>query len=259
MNAHEGTPMKAPATILIHGATGRMGRALVAVASLTEGIIVRGYIDTRNPGREPLDHLPFFDHIPDGKPTVDAVVDFSRPEGVVSLVGVLWGSGVRVVSGTTGLGDAERELLEKYSEETALFYDDNMSYGVSIIKQLVETAGRMFRDVADVDVVEYHHRGKRDHPSGTAHGLVRALDPNAVVVEGQGAPPAGKRVVRTHSVRAGGIPGEHHVHFSMDDEVVTISHRALSREVFARGALRAVSFIVGKPPGLYSMRDLTGG
>jgi len=259
MNAHEKTPMKVPATILIHGATGRMGQTLAGVASLSEGIVVRGYIDTRNPGREPLDHLPFFDHIPDGKPSVDAIVDFSSPEGVVSLVGVLRGTGVRVVSGTTGLGDAERELLKKYSEETTVFYDDNMSYGVSIVKRLLETAGRLFRDVADVDVVEYHHRGKKDHPSGTAYGLVRALDPNAVVLEGQGTAPAGKRVVRTHSVRAGGIPGEHHVHFSTDDEVVTISHQALSREVFARGALRAVRFILGKPSGLYSMRDLTGG
>jgi 4-hydroxy-tetrahydrodipicolinate reductase len=190
---------------------------------------------------------------------VDVVVDFSRPEGIAPLVGVLRGTGVRLVSGTTGLGPTERELLKSYGQEAAVFYDDNMSYGVSVVKRLLETAGRLFKDLADVDVVEYHHRGKRDHPSGTAYGLVRALDPEAVVVEGRNEAPPGGRVIRTHSVRAGGIPGEHHVHFAAEDEVVTISHRALSRELFAGGALRAVFFIAGKPSGVYSMRDLTGG
>lgn len=190
---------------------------------------------------------------------VDVVVDFSRPEGVGSLVEVLAGTGVRVVSGTTGLGQVERELLEEYSQKTAVFYDDNMSYGISVVKKLLATAGRLFGDLADIEVVEYHHRGKRDHPSGTAYGLVRAVDPDAVVVEGRGAAPEGAgRIVRTHSVRAGGIPGEHHVHFATDDEVVTISHQALSRELFARGALRAVLFIVGKASGMYSMQDLAG-
>jgi 4-hydroxy-tetrahydrodipicolinate reductase len=250
---------KIPTTILIHGATGRMGRALRAVASGADGIALRGFLDPRNPGREPLDSLPFFDHIPSGDPMVDVVVDFSRPEAVVSLVDVLAGTGVRLVSGTTGLGQEKAELLEKYSQETAVFYDDNMSYGISVVKRLLGTAGRLLGDLADVDVVEYHHRGKKDHPSGTAYGLVRAVAPDAIVVEGRGTAPEGAgRIVRTHSVRAGGIPGEHHVHFAMDDEVVTISHQALSRELFARGALRAVQFIVGKPSGMFSMHDLTG-
>lgn len=252
-----------------------MGRTLAAVAARTEGILVRGCLDTRakqrpgakpytelgggKEGRETLDHLEVFDHIPLGDPKVDAVVDFSRPEAIAPLLGVLRETSIRLVSGTTGLGPRERELLEKYAEEAAVFYDENMSYGISVVKRLLETAGRLFGDAGDVDVVEYHHRGKRDHPSGTAYGLVRALDPGAVVVEGQADAPTGARVVRTHSVRAGGIPGEHHVHFAAEDEVVTISHKALSRELFARGALRAVRFIVGKPSGVYSMRDLTGG
>lgn len=253
------TPRKTPTTVLIHGGTGRMGRTLAAVASGVDGIVIRGILDPRNPGREPLDRLPFFDHIPRGDPMVDVVVDFSRPEGVGSLVEVLAGTGVRVVSGTTGLGQVERELLEEYSQKTAVFYDDNMSYGISVVKKLLATAGRLFGDLADIEVVEYHHRGKRDHPSGTAYGLVQAVDPDAVVVEGRGAAPEGAgRIVRTHSVRAGGIPGEHHVHFATDDEVVTISHQALSRELFARGALRAVLFIVGKASGMYSMQDLAG-
>jgi len=252
-------PPKTPTTILIHGGTGRMGRTLTAVASGADGIALRGFLDPRNPGREPLDSVPFFDHIPPGDPMVDVVVDFSRPEAVVSLVQVLAGTGVRLVSGTTGLGQEERELLEKYSQETAVLYDDNMSYGISVIKRLLRTAGRLFGDLADIEVVEYHHRGKSDHPSGTAYGLVRAVDPDAIVVEGRGtAPERARRVVHTHSVRAGGIPGEHHVHFATDDEVVTISHQALSRELFARGALRAVRFIVGKPSGMFSMQDLTG-
>jgi len=115
----------------------------------------------------------------------------------------------------------------------------------------------MFHGTADMEIVEFHHRGKADFPSGTAAALARAARPEAPTVNGRGdaAGPESDRV-HIHSVRIGGIPGDHYVHFATPDEVVTLSHRALSRSVFARGAVRAAQFIVRRDKGLYTMNDL---
>jgi len=243
--------------VLVHGGTGRMGRAVIAVAARTPGVRFAGIIDPRGAPREPLEDTPVFDHIPVGGRGNRVVVDFSRPEAIGPLIGILRGSGAKLVSGTTGLGGEDRTMLEEYSKEAAVLYDENMSYGVSVVRALLRAASELFRDMADVEIVEFHHRGKKDHPSGTTYALARAIDPAAVVVPGRSASSeTGRRVIRSHSARLGGIPGEHHVYFATDDEVMTISHRALSREAFARGAIRAAVFVAGKPNGLYTAEDI---
>jgi 4-hydroxy-tetrahydrodipicolinate reductase len=115
----------------------------------------------------------------------------------------------------------------------------------------------MLKGAADMEIVEFHHRGKADFPSGTAAALARVVRPEGPTVDGRGdsAGPEADRV-HIHSVRIGGIPGDHQVHFAMADEVVTLSHRALSRNAFARGAVRAAQFIVGRDKGFYTMDDL---
>ena len=250
----------APAMIdlLIHGGTGRMGRAVTALAAKTAGIRVLGLLDPRGSRPDPLEGPRVFDHIPVGEGGKRVVVDFTRPEAMGPLLAVLRGTGAKLVSGTTGLGGMERGLLETYSQEATVVYDENMSYGISVMKRLLRSAAELFEGVADIEIVEFHHRAKRDHPSGTTFGLARAIDPDAAVVAGRtrAAQSAG-RVIRAHSARLGGVPGEHHVYFATDDEVVTVSHRALSRDAFARGAVRAVCFVAQKDRGLYSMEDLT--
>jgi 4-hydroxy-tetrahydrodipicolinate reductase len=244
--------------VYVHGATGRMGRMVVALAGRAPGIRLAGFLDPRVTEREPLEGRPFFSHIAEGRGGVAVVVDFSRPEAIGPLLRILEGTPSRLVSGTTGLGEMERKLLEKRSKEAAVLYDENMSYGVSIVKRLLRAASASFGKSADVEIVEFHHRAKRDHPSGTSFGLARAIDPRATVIEGRGEQRDSRgRVIRTHSARIGGIPGEHHVYFATDDEIVTISHRALSREAFARGALRAVRFVAGKTKGFFTMEDVT--
>jgi 4-hydroxy-tetrahydrodipicolinate reductase len=136
-----------------------------------------------------------------------------------------------------------------------------MSYGISALKLLIGRARTHLSDF-DVEIVETHHRGKRDLPSGTAIALSRVLSPDSGHVIGREVTTARKdagdalSAVPVHSVRAGGVPGEHRVIFASDDEVVELSHRALSREVFARGAIRAARFVTGRPPGLISMKEL---
>ena len=112
----------------------------------------------------------------------------------------------------------------------------------------------------DVEIVEYHHSGKKDFPSGTTFGLARAIDPKATVIPGRvsGEFSPSTRQIPAQSIRIGGIPGQHDVFFATQEEVICISHRALSREVFARGALHAARFVADKGPGMFSMEDLTG-
>ncbi len=237
-----------------------MGQSVASVVGETEGATIAGVIELRSGVERPApgaDGPPVLQTLPARSDPGDVVIDFTRPAGVRSLVGALSGPRLPVVCGTTGISGAERELLEVYSQESPVFYAENMSYGISVVMRLLRAASLMFEGAADMEIVEFHHREKADFPSGTAAALARVVRPEGPMVDGRGDA-AGPEVdrVHIHSVRIGGIPGDHQVHFAMPDEVVTLSHRALSRNVFARGAVRAARFIVGRHKGLYTMDDL---
>lgn len=252
-----------PVLILLHGAAGRMGSAIADLVALADGSAdarIEGAIDLRRDGAtaEALKARGFrvFGAVPARKPGT-VVIDFSNGEAVGPLTKALSGSKLPLVSGTTGLGSAERELLETYAEESPVFYDANMSYGISVLKKLLRVAAPLLTALADVEIVEFHHSRKADFPSGTALALARAIRPDGSAVAGRGefSRPDGRRI-HIHSVRAGGVSGDHDVHFGMDHEVLSLSHRALSRDVFARGAIRAARFVVKKQRGLFTMNDL---
>lgn len=250
-------------SVVLSGWRGRMERLIREIAESTEGFRVAGFLDLRDSGeklKEPLAEGIQIDDISKVEGGVVVVVDFSTPETLRAVVEHLGGSGVRLVSGTTGLKEKDMDALKAYSKESAVFYDENMSYGISVMKQLLATASPLFGETADVEIVEYHHSGKIDFPSGTTFGLARAIDAEATVISGRpiGGSPPSIRQIPAQSIRIGGIPGQHDVYFGTAEEVVCISHRALSRKVFARGALRAAKFISDRAPGMYSMEDLTG-
>ncbi|UCG51419.1 MAG: hypothetical protein JSW58_14725, partial [Candidatus Latescibacterota bacterium] len=182
-----------PISILVHGGTGRVGRTFLEVAAQSEGVEIRGILDVRRRAKTPVGPYRFFQTISDESLGVDVVVDFSVPEALGPLVEALRAGGVRLVCGTTGLGSVERGLLEAYSEQCAVFYDENMSYGVSVMKRMLETAGPLLRGVADVEIIEFHHRAKRDYPSGTAYALSRVIDPEAAPVCGRARSDAGEK------------------------------------------------------------------
>jgi 4-hydroxy-tetrahydrodipicolinate reductase len=236
-----------------------MGCAVADLAAAANDVELAGAVDPRG---ERAIHwaqaadLPVLSVAPPRKRGT-VVIDFSRAGALGPLLGLLKGSGCALVSGTTGFAGGERDLLYVYSEETPVFYSENMSYGISVLVKLLRENGRILDPFADAEIVEFHHRHKRDCPSGTALALARALE-NREVIIGRG-PQEGTtgHAVHIHSVRAGGIPGTHEVHLASEEEVVTFTHRAISRDVFARGALAAARFIAGKDHGLFGMDDLT--
>lgn len=174
-------------------------------------------------------------------PEVEVVVDFSLPDAWDSLDTLLQNSRAALVSGTTGLHERQLRLLEKWSSERPVFYSSNMSIGVYVLDKIMKQAELLLDESFQRELIEFHHRGKLDSPSGTALSLLRNWPSNT---------PA-------HSIRGGDIAGEHHLHYMGNGERLVLSHIATDRKIFAIGAVRAVKFISQKSePGLYGMGDM---
>jgi 4-hydroxy-tetrahydrodipicolinate reductase len=173
-------------------------------------------------------------------------------------------SGKPLVMCTTGLGEDEKRLLYALSEKTAVFYSGNMSLGINILLSLVKKAAEVLYPDFDIEIVEAHHNQKLDAPSGTAlmiadavnetldHKLEYVYDRHSEMKKRE------KKELGIHSIRGGTIVGEHSVIFAGPEEVITVSHSAESRNVFAQGAVAAAKYLNGKPAGLYNMQDLIG-
>ncbi len=235
--------------IALFGSEGRMGAEVLREAG--DAVVAR--YDSAPGALDPETPLP---------DAVDVVMDFSAPAAWADLDRLLEGAapGVSLVSGTTGIGDDGRRTLERWAEGRAVLWSPNMSLGILVLGRLVDSACRMLGEGFDVEIVELHHRGKVDSPSGTALSLAGMTGAAEVVFGRRGAAgprPAGQLGV--HAVRGGDVPGEHQVHLLGEGERLTLTHAATSRRVFAIGALRAAAFLSGKSPGLYGMGDLIGG
>lgn len=175
-------------------------------------------------------------------PFFDVAIDFSLPDAFDAILALCRSRGAALVSGTTGLDDAQRARLQAAAADIPVLWSANFSLGVAVLADLVQRAASTLRDW-DCDIVEAHHVHKKDAPSGTALRLGEA------VVAGGGD-------ARYTSLRAGDIVGEHTVQFAGAGERVELIHRATDRDVFARGALLAATWLARQPPGGYAMRDL---
>jgi 4-hydroxy-tetrahydrodipicolinate reductase len=236
--------MNMPARLLIHGASGRMGQALLRLGAAEADLRLVAAVN--GDGQAAGGHLPWFaaadiEQVPD----FDIAIDFSRPEGLLPLLALCRRRQARLVSGTTGLDAGQREALTAASKHVAVLWAANFSLGVAVLGALVERAAAAL-SAWDVDIVELHHAGKRDAPSGTALRL-------AAAVAGGGGRPAVQ-----HSLRAGDAVGEHCVQFSGAGERLELIHRATDRDVFARGALFASRWLAAQPAGLYRLEDALG-
>jgi 4-hydroxy-tetrahydrodipicolinate reductase len=188
----------------------------------------------------------------------DVVVDFSLPAGFEVLLEGTYKTPRPLVTGTTGIDD-KGERLRSLAGEVAIVNAPNMSVGVNILFALSGLVADLAGEGADIEIVETHHRTKKDVPSGTALEIARRIEdatgrPVSVGRE-KGTQKRGGEVF-IHSLRMGGVAGEHTVGFSLEGEVLKIDHTALSRECFAAGALRAACFAADAPPGMYSMLDV---
>lgn len=178
----------------------------------------------------------------------DVVIDFSNAKGIEKNIEIVAKEKINIVIGTTGISDEQKkkifEIVKK--ENIGLVMSPNMSIGVNIYWKIIEYAGKILKDYNfDVEIIEEHHKEKKDAPSGTAKKIQEIL--NKIY----------KKEIPTHSIRAGTIPGTHLTIFAGDNEVIEIKHIAISREIFANGALLACEFIKGKK-GIYDMYDVLG-
>jgi 4-hydroxy-tetrahydrodipicolinate reductase len=231
-----------PVRLLVHGASGRMGQALLRLAGERSDVVVTGAVSQRVQSRV-LDGVPHFAAAElGGVPEFDVAIDFSLPEGFDAILAACGARRAALVSGTTGLSPAQREAISAASAGIPVAWASNYSLGVAVLHDLVERASAALQGW-DCDIVEVHHTRKLDAPSGTALTLGDAA-------ERGGAHP------RYASLRAGDIVGEHTVQFTAAGERVELIHRATNRDIFARGALHAASRLRGREPGLYTLRDL---
>jgi 4-hydroxy-tetrahydrodipicolinate reductase len=194
----------------------------------------------------------------------DLLVDFSAPAALQSSLDRAISAAVPILIGTTGLDEAADEAIAAASRQVAVLRAANTSLGVALLADLVERAARVLGPDWDVEIAETHHRMKADAPSGTALMLGEAA------AQGRGTPHRAERgrdgtdlkrepgSIGFASLRGGTVAGDHDVLFLGSDERLILSHRAENRMIFARGALAAAAFLAGKPPGLYSMRDVIG-
>lgn len=196
----------------------------------------------------------------------DVVIDFTEPAAALDLLKAAARAGKPVVMGTTGLTEKENETVRDYSKRIACVLSPNMSVGVNLLFKILADIARVTGDGYDVEIVEIHHRHKKDAPSGTALRMAQVLagalkrDLNRVgVYSRQGMTRERKKTdIGIQSLRAGDVIGEHTVIFGGPGERIEITHRAQSRDNFARGALLAAGWVAGRPPGLYSMMDVLG-
>lgn len=233
--------MESPVRILIHGASGRMGQALLRLAfELPAHCAVVAAVARQAPAAAGVPAFASTELA--AVPAFDVAVDFSLPDGFDAVLALCRTRKAALVSGTTGLSPAQQAAIDAASAEIPLVWASNFSLGVAVLHGLVEQAARLLPGW-DCDIVETHHRLKRDAPSGTALTL-------GARAEQAGATP------HYASLRAGDIVGEHLVQFTGLGERIELVHRASSRDVFARGALHVAQRLVGRAPGRYPVEAL---
>ena len=259
--------------LIVVGAAGRMGKRILVLA-LEDGLfdIVgavekpdhpdigkdAGFVASAAPINVKLDSTyPAGAHV---------VIDFSQPAAADSSIDHCAENGVALVLGTTGLSDKQREKIKTASEKVPIVYATNMSVGMNLLFTQVGKVAARLGDDYDIEIVEQHHRFKKDAPSGSALTLAANICktagkkfPDALVPGRAGKDEARKKgTIGVHAVRAGDITGRHEVIFSTLGETVTLSHTAHTRDTFARGALRTAQWLTDKKTGLYSMTDVLG-
>ena len=240
--------------ILINGARGRMGQALIACAKADSTSF------------ELSAGLDVGDDLATALPVCDAVIDFTHADSTVAVAEACACAGKILVIGTTGHNDAARARISEISKKIPVVFAPNFSVGVNTLFWLTRKATEILGPDFDLEVVEMHHRLKKDSPSGTARRLaeilaeVRELDYDKNVLHGREGM-VGERQkaeIGMHAVRGGDVVGDHTVIYANVGERVELTHKASSRDTFAKGALRAARWAQGQKPGLYDMQDVLG-
>ena len=242
--------------LILNGALGRMGRAVAALAADRGHEIVAGVDIATGDAAFPV-YTDWAD-----LPAADAVIDFSNPSALAAELSYVTAHGLPLVLCTTGLSADQLAAVNAAAEVVPVFFSSNMSLGVAVLSALTKKAAAVLGDTFDIEIVEMHHNQKLDAPSGTALMLADAAkaglsyEPEYTYDRHTRRQKRDKKEIGIASLRGGTVVGEHSVYFAGEQEVITLSHSAGSRSVFASGAVTAAAFIVGKEPKLYSMEDI---
>ena len=258
--------------VMIVGAAGRMGKRFVSLATESGNFDIIAAIDMPNHpelgkdagilagtgsiGIELTDTLPAIN--------ADVVVDFSLPEAIEKTIDFCLKNDIPLVSGTTGLSDEQKNIIKKASQIIPILYTTNLSIGMNVLFSLAGKVAAMLGDDYDIEIIEQHHRFKKDAPSGSALTIAEKICeaterdfPGSIVNGREGKDALRKKGdIGMHAIRAGDITGIHSVIFGCLGETFTLNHTASTRDTFIRGALRAAKWIAGKQPALYSMADV---
>lgn len=241
------------ARIGIIGSNGRMGEAIAAHLAAGGDHVLAGGIDQGGDAAGLADRS-------------DVLVDFSSPHALDANLHAAIGAGIPIVIGTTGLGERHHQAIDNAARAIAVLQTGNTSLGVTLLAHLVEEAAARLGPDWDIEIVEMHHRMKRDAPSGTAlllgeaaaagRGIALAHHSERGRDGDTGA--RGEGAIGFASLRGGTVAGDHSVIFAGTDERITLTHNAETRSIFARGAVRAAGWLIGRPPGRYTMRQVLG-
>lgn len=247
--------------VIVNGACGQMGRTIIRLCKQhPDEFQVLAGVDMFNCAE--AEGIPIVQQIESAPEGADVVIDFSRPAALAKVLQYCQNKGVRLIVGTTGLNESERLSLERAASNIAIFNSGNMSLGVNLQIELIKNAAAALGDGFDIEITEKHHNLKVDAPSGTALMLADAVSTQfpdrREYVFGRHSKDCRrtKNEIGIHSLRGGTVVGEHEVAFFGQDEIVSISHKAYSKQVFGMGALRAAQYIMHKQPGLYNMHDI---
>jgi 4-hydroxy-tetrahydrodipicolinate reductase len=221
--------------VLLIGAAGRMGKTISDLASSDSKIDIIARSDLGDPIEPPMKNC-------------DVAIDFSHADAITEICRAALQRRKPLVIGTTGHSTEQRRTIEETAQSLPIVFASNFSIGVNVLFWLTRKAAEQLGSDFDAEIVETHHKMKKDAPSGTAKTLAEVLK----------ATTRTRSEIPIQSIREGDVVGEHTVIFSGPGERLELTHRAASREIFARGALRAAEWIVTQPPGLYSMQDVLG-
>jgi len=264
------------AKIIVAGATGRMGSRIVALSRDNSGLQLTGAFE--RPGHKDIGKdigvlagcgecsVLLADDLDKVIGSGDVIIDFTVPSSTLNNIRIAAANKKAMVIGTTGLSSDEMETIKKYAVEIPVMLAPNMSVGVNLLFKILKDVARTLGDDYDIEIVEAHHRMKKDAPSGTALKMAQVIseavnrDLNEVAVYARKGiiGERTKKEIGIQTVRAGDIVGDHTVLFGGLGERIEITHKASSRDTFARGALRAALWIKDKKPGLYDMQDVLG-
>jgi len=267
---------KSMVNCIVTGAAGRMGRRIMEILIETEGADVTGATEKAGHDAVGMDVGDFLGLGKKGSVIAgdlakvikkgDVVIDFTFPEVSIAHAGAAAKAGKAIVIGSTGFSEAQVKEIKKLAKKVPIVLAPNMSVGVNLLLKVLSQVASVLGEDYDIDIVETHHRHKKDAPSGTALKMAQ------VVAEARGRDLAKVGVFERHgnigerrrgeigvqTLRVGDVVGEHTVIFGTMGERIEITHKASSRDVFARGAVRAAMWVVGKKPGLYDMSDVLG-